>query len=168
MSATRSIPWTLVISIALTTGVFSQSPPRATNPTNPPRSANPPPRLEAVAETQLLMDGLARPNFGGLRKILSDKPSEIDAWKFARGQALLIAETGNLLMLRPPRGAGQDTWMARSTELREAAYRLARSLAAQDYLRSRSGLVEVANSCNRCHRSFRVPVRVSPLPDAEP
>ena len=124
------------------------------------------PRLEPVAETKLLMEGLADPNFKALGKLLADKPKEPEAWAFARGQALLVAETGNLLMMRPPKARdAQDNWMAKATELREAAAGLARAAGARDYLKSRAGVAQVANACNRCHQGFKVATRVAPLPD---
>lgn len=124
------------------------------------------PKLEPLAETKLLMEGLANPNFKGLGKLLADRPKEAEAWGFARGQALLIAETGNLLMMRPPKTReAQDTWMARAGELRQAAAGLAQSAAAQDYVKSRAGVAEVANACNRCHQAFRVAARVTPFAD---
>src|SRR2546429_1307939 len=75
------------------------------------------PRLEAVAETRLLMEGLNQSNFRGLEGILRQKPESLEAWTFGRGQALLISETGNLLLLRPPKNQGRDTWQMRATEL---------------------------------------------------
>ena len=90
-------------------------------------------------------------------------PGDDETWKFARGQALLIAESGNLLMLRPPKtGTGQETWMRLSTDLREKASALATLTGARDYERSRLALADVAQSCNRCHETFRVPTRVGP------
>jgi hypothetical protein len=124
------------------------------------------PKLEPVAETKLLMEGLADPNFKGLGKLLAEKPKEDAAWVYARGQAMLIAETGNLLMIRPPKDrAAQDTWMSKAGELREAASGLARAAGARDYVKSRSGLADVANACNHCHQSFKVATRVVPFPD---
>src|SRR5262245_36908154 len=99
------------------------------------------PKLEAVAETKLLMEGIANPNLRGLGKLLRDKPNDAEGWAFARGQALLIAETGNLLLLRPPRTAsGEEPWMKHATELRDAGATLARAAAAKDYPKSRSAL----------------------------
>ena len=75
-----------------------------------------------------------------------------------------MAESGNLLMMRPPRDpAAQDAWMQRSTELRESAVRVARAAAAKDYPAARSGLAGLANACNRCHTAFNVALRVEPL-----
>src|SRR5262245_45627201 len=68
------------------------------------------PKLVPIAETKLLMEGLAHANFRGLDRHLKQKPTEDQAWTFARGQALLIAETANLLMLRPPRNEGESAW----------------------------------------------------------
>jgi hypothetical protein len=124
------------------------------------------PKLEAVAETKLLMEGLADPNLRGIGKILKEKPKEAEAWNFARGQALLIGETGNLLMMRPPKApSGQDIWMANAVEMRDGGANLARSLAAKDYAKSRTGLAHLANVCNHCHQAFQVQVRINPFGD---
>jgi hypothetical protein len=117
-----------------------------------------------VAETRLLMEGIAQANFNGLEKLLKGKPEDNEAWSFARGQALLIAETGNLLLMRPPKNEGQDAWSKNAVELRDAATRLARSTADRDLNGSRTRLMEVANVCNKCHQSFGVKTRLSPFP----
>ena len=126
-------------------------------------ASRPVPRLEAVAETRLLMEGLANANFRGLERLLKEKPATNDAWTFARGQALLVAETGNLLLLRPPRNKGRDSWQERAMELRASATNLARVAATRDYERSRAALTSLANVCNRCHQTFQVPVRLVPF-----
>jgi hypothetical protein len=132
-----------------------------------PKPAPPPtrfqPKLEAVAETKLLMEGLAMANFRGLDKLLRQRPDAADAWTFARGQALLVAETANLLMLRPPRNQGQLTWHERATELRDVATQLARHAGNRDYTRTKAAMYNLANSCNKCHQSFRVPVKLEPF-----
>lgn len=124
------------------------------------------PKLEAVAETKLLMVGLAKANYKGLERLLRDPPKDDQAWIFARGQALLIAETGNLLMMRPPHNPGESSWFERATELRSKAAQLARTLALKDFNASRAEFVNLANTCNRCHQSFRIPVQIEPFADA--
>src|SRR5262249_41475186 len=74
------------------------------------------PKLEPIAETRLLMDGITHPNFRGIERLLAEKPADVQVWTFARGQALLIAEAGNLLMLRPPKSQGQALWFDRAME----------------------------------------------------
>jgi hypothetical protein len=124
------------------------------------------PRLEPVAETRLLMQGISLPNFRALERHLRQKSADEDAWTLARGQALLIAENGNLLLVRPPRNAGESVWQEQAAELRTVATRLARVIAERDLDRSRAGLTELAQVCNRCHQTFRVGVRMMPF--AEP
>jgi len=118
------------------------------------------PKLEPVAETRLLMEGLLHSNFRGLENHLKQQPADNDTWAFVRGQALLIAESGNLLMLRPPKNAGQDLWMDRAADLRELAVRAAQQAAARDLERSQLALIDLAGACTRCHQSFRVPVQI--------
>jgi len=119
------------------------------------------PRLVPIAETKLLMEGLNQPNFQGLEKILKNAEIDADSWTFARGQALLIAETGNLLMMRPPRNSGQDAWMKSAGELRDAARGLAQTLATRNRERSRSALTNLAATCNSCHQTFQVKTKVT-------
>jgi len=123
------------------------------------------PKLVPIAETKLLMEGLAHANFRGLERILKQKPAEAQSWTFARGQALLIAETANLMMLRPPKNQGEANWFARAMELRSGAAQLAQTVAKRDYEASRTGLVNLAGLCNRCHQSFRVKVQITAFED---
>ena len=129
-----------------------------------PQPAKKLPKLEPVAETKLLMEGIADPNTKALGKLFAAKPKDAEGWAFARGQALLLAEAGNLLMMRPPKAkAGEESWLTHAAELRESATAVARAAAAKDYLQARTGLAGVANACNRCHQTFRVGVRVDPF-----
>jgi cytochrome c556 len=130
----------------------------------PQPAKKPAPRPEPVAETKLLMEGLAEPNTRALGKLLAAKPKDAEAWGFARGQALLLAEAGNLLLMRPPKTkGGEDSWLTHAGELRDSATNLARAAAAKDYLQARTALAGVGNACNRCHQTFRVGVRVDPF-----
>src|SRR5437762_6739429 len=88
---------------------------------NPAAGAKFTPKLEPVAETKLIMEGLIHPNFRGLERLLNQKNPDAQGWNFGRGQALLIAEGANLLMLRPPKKDGQQAWFERSMELRGLA-----------------------------------------------
>jgi hypothetical protein len=125
------------------------------------------PRLEPMAETRLLMEGMADSNFRGIERLLQRKPADLASWRFLRGQALLIAETGNLLMIRPPHNSGETIWLQRASDMRSIAGQLARAAAASDYDRCRSVLGELAQSCNRCHQSFRVATRIVPFEPPE-
>jgi hypothetical protein len=156
----RSIRGPLCV-LAITTLCLSAAPEASSkDPPRPAPAPRPAPRLEPVAETRLLMEGLNQANLRGLEKLLKKEPADADAWVFARGQALLIAETGNLLMLRPPKNSGEPVWMDHASELRENASKLARTLAKNDYEASKARLTDLTNSCNSCHKTFRTPVHI--------
>ncbi len=155
--------WTWVTAVGLSALVlFAPASPSQTRE-RPAAPAPTAPRLVPVAETRLLMEGMVNPNFEGLKGLLKEKPADADTWRIARGQAILVAEAGNLLLIRPPRTrVAQDAWAPRAVELREAGVRLAQAAGTKDYVAARAGLANLANACNRCHESFRVPVRISP------
>ena len=136
---------------------------------NPAPGTKVTPKLEPVAETKLLMEGLLHANFRGLERLLGQKdPPDAQGWTFARGQALLIAEGANLLMIRPPKKDGQASWFERAMEVRSLATSLAQTVARKDLERSKMSLQILANSCNRCHQTFRVPVQIAPFDDEAP
>src|SRR5271168_2428196 len=72
-------------SLILVAPAATQAPQRQVPP--PPPSRGTPPRLEPVAETRLLMEGLAHANFRGAERLLQEKPAGAEAWTFLRGQA---------------------------------------------------------------------------------
>jgi hypothetical protein len=126
-------------------------------PTVPPKRA---PKLLPIADNKLLMEGMTNANFLGLERILKVNEIDDESWAFARGQSMLIAESGNLLMLRPPNNPTQDTWLKAAEEMRDSASQLAKVVGGRDVERSRSALVELGQKCNSCHESFRVKTRV--------
>jgi hypothetical protein len=107
------------------------------------------------------MIGLNGANFRLVDRLLRQKPDGDEVWFNVRGAALLIAENGNLLMLRPPRDGSEESWLERARALRATATRLARTAAARDHARSREGLIDLAKTCNNCHRSFQVDVHIT-------
>jgi hypothetical protein len=125
------------------------------------------PKMEALAETRLIMEAMIHINFRGLERKLSPQPADTQEWVYARGQALLIAEAANLLMLRPPRNQGEPIWFDRTMDLRQQATQLAQSLGQKDLTASRAGLQRLAVSCNRCHLTFRVNVEITPFQQPE-
>jgi hypothetical protein len=157
MSRVRLLALAALAAVLLSMPGISQTPP------NTKKTQRFTPKLEPVAETKLLMEGMAHPNFQALEKTLIGENIDKESWTIARGQALLIAETGNLLMLRPPNNTGQESWMQDAMQLRSSATELARVISTQNRIQSRTSLVVLSNSCNNCHQTFRVPVSIKPF-----
>jgi hypothetical protein len=119
------------------------------------------PRPEPVADIRLLMLGINLPNYQGIAQRLEQQRQDAESWNILFGQALLIAENGNLLMLRSPPGNGrEDTWLDRAAELRSTAVRVARAASDHDGARTRDEFKQLTNVCNRCHQTFRVDVKI--------
>jgi len=160
----RTLSLLLLIGLLLGTPLLAQVP----RPSRPAQIQTPPrllptPKLAAVAETKLLMEGLTNANYRGLDKLLKQRPADVETWVFGRGQALLIAESGNLLLLRPPNNAqGEKVWMELATDMRQEATAMARALAGRDYTRSVATFHTLTATCNRCHQTFRIPQRIAP------
>jgi hypothetical protein len=153
----------LIAAVAALAILGPPTQPRSPAQLLPRNRSTPTPKLEPVAETRLLMEGLLKANVRGMEKNLAQPPADAETWTFVRGQALLVAETGNLLMIRPPKAGGQDAWMASAADLRDKGTAIARSAAARDIDRCRKGLSDLAATCNRCHQTFQVNVKVAPF-----
>jgi hypothetical protein len=125
------------------------------------------PRLQPIAEAQVLMRGINRPNLEALNRLLKHQPDK-GAWSQIRDHALVIAENGNLLMLRPVRKQNEETWLDRAAALRSKASDLARAAEGRDLGRCQAELKDLAMTCNRCHQTFGVDVQVRSFADDQP
>src|SRR5262245_11667122 len=162
----RVIVLAAVAALALTWPAISQ-PPRGSYrskaaPAPAPEQPKYAPKLTPIADNKLLMEGMTNANFLGLERILKSNEIDEESWAFARGQALLIAESGNLLMLRPPNNPAQETWLRAAEEMRDSAGQLAKTAGSRDVERGRLALVELSHKCNACHESFRIKTRIKP------
>ena len=88
----KLFPCTLAVAVVFLS--LTRAEPQVTKPPPQPTKPQPStgggkvvPKLEPIAETKLLMEGLAHANFRGLDRILAKKPEEAQAWTFGRGQA---------------------------------------------------------------------------------
>jgi hypothetical protein len=117
------------------------------------------PRLVPLAETRVLMDGINWPNFIALQQGLKRPPRDERSWLALRDNALLIAENGNLLLMRSA-GKKADAWTDRAVSLRTVAARLAEASAEHNASRGRQVLLELARTCDRCHDTFQTGVQI--------
>lgn len=115
----------------------------------------------AIARTSLLMDAINLPGFRWLDHTLRTRPTDDRTWRQIRDHAQLIAENGNLLLLRPPKGKRAGTWLDRATALRLQAVDLSDAADKHHYADTRKALVALAGACTRCHKEFHVAVEVT-------
>ncbi len=115
----------------------------------------------AVAPVRLLMDTINAPAFRGVDRVLRARPTDDRTWNLIAEQALLVAENGNLLLLRPPRGKHGGDWLDRATELRLRAVHLSEAATAHDYDATRKAMVALGGACSQCHKQFHIPIAVA-------
>lgn len=117
-----------------------------------PTSVQPP--IRRVGTMSELMVTIIRPASDALFYVETRAPEDGDAWTVLEGQALMVAETANLLMM-PGRARDQKQWMADAKlmlEAGEAAFKAAKTRKVEAVAAVSDQLYE---SCTTCHRHYR-------------
>ena len=127
------------------------------------RAAPAGPPFEPVADVKTLMEAVIDPSadivWDATGSIVSAtetvvrSPQTDEEWERVRYAAVLLAESGNLLMM-PPRARDQDVWMARARELVETGTKALKAAEAKDA----DGLLtiggEIYEACSNCHQLY--------------
>ena len=100
------------------------------------------------------MEYINGPVFARLRKLLAEEPKGRPEWRQARGYALVLGETGNLLMIRPPEEDEAAGWKRFSAALRDEGAKLYEATKKRDYKIAREHYIALARQCNTCHNEF--------------
>ena len=99
------------------------------------------------------MEYAFEPFFHALKDSLSTAPKDRAAWKPVKANALILAENGNLLMLRAPKEESA-AWNQLSADLREAGRELYQAAKQRDYKLARPRYEAFVAKCNACHEKF--------------
>jgi hypothetical protein len=139
---------TLALALLLGTTVMAQS------PASPAKPAPERPPTRNVGSMSDLMVKIIYPASDALFYIESRTPKTDAEWVVLEGQALMVAESANLLML-PGRARDQKQWMADAKLMLEAG------AAAVKFAKTRNveaiaGLSDqLMESCTSCHKNYR-------------
>ncbi|HUA84797.1 MAG TPA: hypothetical protein VMB85_13115 [Bryobacteraceae bacterium] len=112
------------------------------------------PSYELVGSVSRLMIDIIYPTSDALFYIERSPPKTDVEWNAIRGQALMLAESGNLLML-PGRARDQGNWMKDSKELIDAARLAYQAAAAKDMRGVLDQSERLTQACVTCHRQYR-------------
>jgi hypothetical protein len=110
--------------------------------------------LRHVGTTSELMVTVIKPASDALFYIETRTPADGDGWTALEGQALMVAEAANLLML-PGRARDQHQWIADATLMRDAgaaAFKAAKTRKVEEVAAVSDQLYE---SCISCHQHYR-------------
>jgi len=136
MLTSRAMKWLLA-------GVFLLSPVLSAQTSDAP---------QPVASMKQLMLDIILPASNSLALLVNrGGPADDNAWAEARRSALILAESGNLLMMRN-RAA---TWTADARELTEAGAAAYKAVEAKD-VKALAGVSErIDAACTTCHKHSR-------------
>lgn len=99
------------------------------------------------------MEYAFEPFFHALKSSLATAPKDNKGWKVVKANALILAENGNLLMLRAPEEEA-GAWNELAAQLRDEGGKLYRAAKKRDYKVAHPQYVKFVATCNRCHERF--------------
>ena len=140
VSAARTL-WVRVVAIVLITVPLAAQRTPATG-------------VRAVASVKQLHTILITPASDAVFHASAEAPTTSKAWLEAHDQALLLAESGNLLMLGS-RARDRGQWMKMSRALVDAAVAAAAAMEKKDARALEVATDSITVACMECHRPYR-------------
>lgn len=112
------------------------------------------PKPEPVeSDMHEFMEYQFQPVYLRLKASLAQAPADRAGWKSVKSDSLILAEGGNLLLLRKPDADVAD-WDRYSVETRQHGGELYKAAKASDYANARKHYEAMLVSCNACHTQF--------------
>lgn len=108
---------------------------------------------QAVDNMHHFMEYVFEPNYKRLKASLATEPTDKQAWKAVKGDALTLAEGANLLLLRLPDEDAED-WKLMAVEVRGHGAALFQAARKPDYSAAQQAYKTMLKSCNACHQQF--------------
>jgi hypothetical protein len=99
------------------------------------------------------MEYVFEPAYKRLKPALAAPPADNSGWKIIKADGLLLAEGGNLLLLRKPED-DKAAWDELSAAVRDAGSALYQAARAKDYPAARGHYEAMLKKCNACHDKF--------------
>ena len=99
------------------------------------------------------MEGVFQAPYRRLKTAMAAEPKDAAAWKAVRSDALILAEGGNLLLLRKPAKDAEE-WVKYSAASRDAGAELVKAAKAKDYPAAKKAYESMLTHCNACHKKF--------------
>ena len=127
----------IIALLLLATPVIAQSPP-----------------FQPVATISEIMDAITLPYSDALLYIQRNPPKSDKDWETLQMQALMLAESGNLLMMKN-RARNQGEWMKDARSLVDAGMAAVKATRAKDMQAVLALNEQIVSSCVTCHMKFR-------------
>lgn len=99
------------------------------------------------------MEYVFQPTFRRLKESMAGTPADNQAWKSIKADSLILAEGGNLLLMRPADDDAAD-WVHHSVEVRSEGGQLYRAAKSKNEKLARTHYESMVQNCNACHEQF--------------
>jgi cytochrome c553 len=126
----------LILLVSLVSPVAAQSPP-----------------FQPVATVSQIMSAITLPYSDALVYIQRTPPKNDRDWETLEMQALMLAESGNLLMMKD-RAKNQGQWMKDARALVDAGMAAAKATRSKDMQAVMALNEQIVNSCVSCHTKY--------------
>ena len=136
----RSLTFSAVVVAALAASVSAQRSPAV--------------GIRTLANVRELHDIMISPASDALFAASSNQPLDAKGWSDAHNQAILLAESGNLLMVGT-RVRDTGNWMKMSRAMVDAAALAAAAAEKKDAKALEAATDSITSACMECHRPYR-------------
>jgi Cytochrome C' len=99
------------------------------------------------------MEYFFQPTYLRLKASMAAAPSANEGWKAIKSDSLILAEGGNLLLLRTPL-RDPAKWNESSVAVRDSAGQLYKAARKKDFDACRKTYEQMLTNCNSCHKQF--------------
>lgn len=123
-------------------------------PAAPKQMATERPPTRNIGSMSDLMVKIIYPASDALFYIESRTPTTDTEWTVLEGQALMVAESANLLML-PGRARDQKQWMADAKLMLEAGAAAVKAVKSKNVEAITALSDQLMESCTSCHKNYR-------------
>ena len=117
------------------------------------RPAAPAPGVKAVASVAEIMSLMTIPLSNAVFEAGAEPPKDDAGWETVRGQAVALAEAGNLLMIGS-RAKDRAAWMKFSRAQVDAAEAAAKAAAAKNAGQLSTAADTLYETCATCHKDY--------------
>jgi cytochrome c553 len=130
---------------------------RFTGTTNPARADDASPTAVRIVPVEAnmydFMEGVFQQPYRRLKEVMAAEPTDQQGWKTIQSESLILAEGGNLLLVRNLE-VDADNWTEFSVAVREDGAQLFKAAKQKDFVGSRKAYESLLTHCNACHKQF--------------
>jgi cytochrome c553 len=119
-------------------------------PDNPPAKNAPMPTDASMHD---FMEAVFQGPYRRLKVAIATEPKDNAGWKVIRSEALILAEGGNLLLMRKPE-KDADKWTEYSIASRDAGAEVFKAAKKKDHAEAKKAYEKMLTACNACHKQF--------------